>query len=76
MLNDMVPQARERVLRLHVRAQSKESQPSPSSTPRKTSKQECAALSQSLDKGHHSGVIVSERSWTSGVADTTTSQGK
>lgn len=30
MLNDMVPQARERVLRLHVRAQNKESNQVPS----------------------------------------------
>lgn len=50
MLKEMTPGAREGVLKLHVGAQSKESQLSPFSTPRKTSKQECAAVSQVLDK--------------------------
>ena len=46
----MVPQARERVLRLHVWAQNKESQSSPFPTPRTTSKQESAAESDPVIK--------------------------
>ena len=50
MLKAMVPQARERVLRLHVWAQNKESQSSPFPTPRTTSKQESAAESDPVIK--------------------------
>lgn len=48
MLNEMLPQARERVLGLHVGAQSKESQLSPRSTRKKTSKHERSVVSQPL----------------------------
>lgn len=70
MLNEMVPQARERVLGLHVGTQSKESQLNPT-PPIETSKQECSAVLQFLDKRLCPGVILSDPVLASGVASTT-----